>query len=698
MRADAATAALRAPPATVEPARAAVSRLPASTATATPDALVEGLRIDAATVAAYRPDNGDVLVTVSADIRNVKAGFTSGGTVTSYYFTAVPIAVPTGATDLAVRAGATSAVPNPPSDGGDDRFQIYLIELDQTLFYLESTHVEITYRLPAGSARSEELFRIGVGHATFWLLPYGDPGAADVEIRLPASFDADVESGDVAGTVRLEAGDRVHRFDDLSDPLGTVLFVTGQDRAALARADVDAGGTRFAVASWPGDPQWSEFVTAQLRAGYPILEELVGIDAATASSPSSVVVVESMSPYLFGYAGWYQPADDTIVVGEQLDSQVLFHELGHLWFNDGLFSERWITEGLANSYAAEVRRRLGETLEAPDPPDAAHPGAQPLNAWGPVSKLGDLRAQEEYGYDASWWVSDQLIDEVGFDVMADVLRSADAEVFAYLGDRPPEHQGERATWRRFLDLVDERSGTEAGVELFADHVVGEADQDQLRRRGEARARYGGLQERAGDWAMPYGLRARMDGWRFDEAATWMDDVEGVLDRRDAVVELAGRLDVGLPAGAESAFESGYSDLDPVMELLVDQEQVLRDLQGARERIDADRSWLTRLGAWGLDTEADYASAVAAFGDGELDQARADAAVAADVPDRAAARGRTRAWTAAGVAVGLIAAAGALAGLRTRRRRRHRPDTPGGTDGAAVDAGTDAPEADEPARS
>ncbi|MCP3910813.1 MAG: hypothetical protein GY745_18820 [Actinomycetia bacterium] len=36
---------------------------------------------------------------------------------------------------------------------------------------------------------------------------------------------------------------------------------------------------------------------------------------------------------------------------DEVDEQLTLHELSHVWFNDSLFDQRWITEGLADEVA-----------------------------------------------------------------------------------------------------------------------------------------------------------------------------------------------------------------------------------------------------------------------------------------------------------------------------------------------------------
>ena len=53
------------------------------------------------------------------------------------------------------------------------------------------------------------------------------------------------------------------------------------------------------------------------------------------------------------------PTDDEIVIGEQLDADLIFHELSHAWVSDERFDERWVSEGLAQVLAERAVKATG---------------------------------------------------------------------------------------------------------------------------------------------------------------------------------------------------------------------------------------------------------------------------------------------------------------------------------------------------
>ena len=82
-------------------------------------------------------------------------------------------------------------------------------------------------------------------------------------------------------------------------------------------------------------------------------------------------MTESATRSLNGYAGFYDPGGhgvlDEITISEEPDDQVIVHEAAHAWFNDGLLTGRWISEGFAEAYAARALTRLGSTPKPADP-------------------------------------------------------------------------------------------------------------------------------------------------------------------------------------------------------------------------------------------------------------------------------------------------------------------------------------------
>ena len=193
------------------------------------------------------------------------------------------------------------------------------------------------------------------------------------------------------------------------------------------------------------------------------LEQLIGFPVR---DDRAIIVRESVEPILEGFAGWFDQNTGVIEVGEDLDPALVFHEVGHAWFNDDFSLSRWINEGLAETYANLLLERNGGTPRQPAAPAVDAVGAQPLAEWVHPAVFPPDADTERYGYDTSFFVVDALADEIGVDAMTDVLTAMEEDVEAYRGEGEPAPTTAVADWRRLLDLVTEVGGAQAATELF----------------------------------------------------------------------------------------------------------------------------------------------------------------------------------------------------------------------------------------
>ena len=224
-------------------------------------------------------------------------------------------------------------------------------------------------------------------------------------------------------------GHQVFTAAAIADPYTWEVQVAARDDSKLLERMIDLGDEEVRVLGWPDDPEWADFAETQVSDGVPVLEDLIGL---AWPAERTLDVVETSSPYLYGYAGWYQPWSELIEVGDELDGHVMLHELAHLWFNDDLFSGRWINEALAEVYAAAAVDEMGGEARTPDAVRADDPGRLRLNQWGePDLQSGDTDAQEQYGYNASWSVLQGIVDEIGVDGLAAVVQAADEHQMPY---------------------------------------------------------------------------------------------------------------------------------------------------------------------------------------------------------------------------------------------------------------------------
>ena len=206
----------------------------------------------------------------------------------------------------------------------------------------------------------------------------------------------------------------------------------------------------------------------------------------------------------------------TITISENLDNLTIVHEASHAWFNSSLFTNRWITEGLANEYAARTLAGLSTAVSGPPVVKTTSAAAFALNDWGPPAPIRTKAAdaRETWGYDASWTVVREVVAEVGEPGMRRVFAAAAAGTTAYPGAGTPEATRLPNDWRRFVDLAEELGGGTGVAEMIAPWALTPADRAQLAARRAARSAYHDLGGSDGDWAAPPVVRMALDGWDF----------------------------------------------------------------------------------------------------------------------------------------------------------------------------------------
>ena len=138
-------------------------------------------------------------------------------------------------------------------------------------------------------------------------------------------------------------GKQVFTATEIEDPDAWLVQVSARDDDELIERVVDVGEREVNVLGWPDDAEWADFAATQVEDGVPALEDLTGLDWP---ATYTLDVVETASPYLYGYAGWYLRNSGLIEIGDELDQQVILHELAHLWFNDSLFQRALDQRGL----------------------------------------------------------------------------------------------------------------------------------------------------------------------------------------------------------------------------------------------------------------------------------------------------------------------------------------------------------------
>ncbi len=435
--------------------------------------------------------------------------------------------------------------------------------------------------------------RVNPAYVSFPVIAFADPGDAYVTIDIPFDWTPDYSGHEL---MRWDDGERLLlEAYEIAAPDEFYLQFTARQDELLESVPLTVAGSDFELRAWPGDTRWTQFASRHVDEGLPVLERLTGTPWPEENETD---VIESSTPYLRGYAGYYYADTDVIEVTEDLDSHTILHELSHAWFNESYLSDRWLSEGLADAIAARAVAELGEPLPLPDDydlPPGFDPGQFELNAWDQPSDAID-DAIETYGYQTSFRVMHELIDEIGEERMAELVATVLRGDRAYgPEDGDPIDDG-AVDWREFLDLAEQIGGSTELVDDYREHVVSADEATDLDARQDALDRYAELVARGGTWGAPEAVRQRMSAWLFDVAESRIVVAEAALDVRDELSEELSHIDLA----PTSQIEEQYQDTDDLESVVAD----LTEQLAAARRIVRGRAAMTeQLDALGLDSPA-----------------------------------------------------------------------------------------------
>ena len=540
------------------------------------------------------------------------------------------------------------------------------VNFRSNLYFRQRAKFKLRYDLVGGAPRSESSIRIGKAFSTFGVWAWGDPGKGTVAVHIPPGFDTTVDGDpldDLGGSGTLQARP--------AEPHSFFAIVSAENPDAYTSDRLSLGGdVEIVIKAWPEDPRWDETVGETLRTAFPVLRDLIGLDWPV---EHDLNVRERYTPALEGYAGVFFVDEQRIDVSEDLYPVVIVHEASHAWFNENLFSERWIQEGLAQEYAWRVQQAVGgDDGGEPTLPDPKDPGLVLLDEWKHPLVIRDQETDdlERYGYQASFWVVHNLVAAVGVEHMREAFASADARTTAYPGAGPPETVY-RAGWKGFLDLVEnvDRPDSPEFDDMLRDLVLTPADAEQLSDRTAARNAYRALLAAGDGWLPPWWVRRPIGEWRFDDAQARMAEATAVLELRSQVETAAAALGLEPDDALKTAYEGAQTGFGDAMGLAHAELDALAAIADARAKVETEPDLITKVGLIGETPGVAYAAARDGFQRGDLATARSSAAAATALVAGAAAIGQTRLTIAIGSAVVLLLFIVAFAILARRRRRR-----------------------------
>ncbi|MBM6403568.1 hypothetical protein JQN72_04830 [Phycicoccus sp. CSK15P-2] len=577
---------------------------------AAPAAAVEGLTVAARSTYTVDVEDEVVHARVELDLRNVSPDRRADGGVYTYYFSAYTLPVPATATRLRAESGGRDL---DTTTSRTDEPGISLAEVSfPNLLYGQERSIVVTFDIEGAAPRSEDPTRVGRGFATFVAYGPGDEGSNTLRVDTPSSmsfastFDGFEDTEDDGRTVYEASGSS-------TGGAGLWAAVSVRDPEQVSERVVDVGDLSFVLEAFPGDDQWSEFVAGRVTEGIPALEALVGN-----TWPGGLERIrEDASPSLQGFDGWFDPTGEEIVVGEQLDDDLIFHELSHAWVSGETFDERWVYEGLAQTIAERAVTATGGTPAKRRDVSRGSDLAVALNAWD--GSAGSRSAEvDQYAYPASHQVMTSLLEDLDDEAFAAVVGAGIRGERAYDPPGTVTPSAGRTTWSDWLDLVETRGQVADAPKVFTQWVLTAKQKGRLDDRARERTAYAELDEADGAWLPPEGLRDAMSSWDFDRARSVREAVTDLGDDATAVQAAAETAGLEVPEAVRTAYENAAleDDYTALESSLPAAARSVTAVGRARAVADADHDPFTSLGAWmlGVGSRADQAVALLADGD------------------------------------------------------------------------------------
>ena len=555
---------------------------------------LNGATLTSSTVYRIDPDSTSVVVESTFVLTNTTPDQDLGiGGTRFFFFTDLTVPINRSAVGISVDVDGRSASFDIIED--DQGLMSVDVRLGRQLRFRQTATIDVRSQLTGTEPRAEDsVDRVNAAYFAFPVFAFGDAGETSVAVIVPPDWISEYIGSDLQE--QSLDGSKIYEATDIEDPFEFSVLFTARNDAALGSIDVGAGDAAFDIHGWPGDQVWIEFATEQITKGVPILEELIGRDWPAQEETD---VFEASTLYLRGYGGTYDPDANVIEVGENLDRHTLLHELTHAWINTRLFTERWISEGLAEEISARATEQLGDEL--PEPPtvaelrsDGSEVEVVDLNDWDALDTgVGD--PIEPYGYLASFAVMRDLWDEVGTAQMTALLQATLDRQSAYPGEDGPDLNGEqRISWMEFLDLAEQIGGSEELIENYRAQVVTAEQRDLLAERAEALAEFDALVARGGSWAAPTDIRSLMARWHFGSARDSMVEANRALDARDELTKALAELGLVPTSRIEQTYQDDHRGMVDLLDATA---------ESARGLIATRSELATTLGAFGFDVPA-----------------------------------------------------------------------------------------------
>ncbi|WP_183100119.1 hypothetical protein, partial [Nocardioides pelophilus] len=563
----------------------------------------DGFDVDSTSRYVLRAEEEVVRATMTMTVTNERPSYRTGNYIQYFYLPSITIPVPMEAAQLAaVSNGSPLSVTREPTK--DPSTALATIHFPSNLLYGQSRTVTVSFVLKGERPRSKNQTRVGPGYASFAVYGPGDAGQNTVQVVLPASmsFDATADAFDDGKSSKSSKSVTYTATAD-TEGFGFWAVVSARDLDIARSRTVELGDQDVEVLAFSDDKRWLRFVTSRMTSGVPVLEELVG----TPWPGGLTTVREDRSVNVRGYDGWFDSSEDSIVIGEELDQELLYHELLHAWASSTSFEERWLYEGIAQYLAAQAVATQGDepVRRKPASATATSKHAVPLNTWGDAG--GRAQPTDGYGYPASYRAMESLLDGMDDDTRSVVLAAAIAGQSAYAVSGETRLTASRTGWRRFLDLVQVLGHDDGAPQTFSKWVLTPAERKLLQDRRRALADYQDVDDADGQWAPPLGVRAAMTDWEFEQAQQALTQVADLGPAVIEVQEAAQRHDTQVPESVVALYQDAESaaDYDELSDTLPRAATAVEAVGAADAAAAESRNPVAALGALvlGLDDKA-----------------------------------------------------------------------------------------------
>ena len=612
------------------------------------------------------PTEKRIHVTVEARATNLTPDPPDG----RYYYTAARFAVHPAIQNLTASSGSSTLAARVVSSSKE--FSAVEVAFGQSLFHGATYAFTFAYDIvdPGGVPKRD--VRVAASLVAFPVWAFGSQGTAgsSVSVTIPAGYTVTIEAGELT-TGQGPGGATVLTATAIGDPVSFFAYITAERPGAFqetsATIRLPDGPVTVLIRAWDDDPAWGTRIKAIVSKGLPVLRDLIGLGYQV---HGELQIDEAAASRLGDYAGVYNSEAESIEVRYDADGYTTLHETAHTWFNDNLFSGRWIAEAWAEYYGVEAGKRIGTDGQAFVLTPQLSASRIPLNAWAAIGVEPPLT--EEYAYAASYRLAQLIEARAGLTGLREVWQAVENGESSYRPNHPgvsPE-KGLATTvegWQRLLDLLEERTRHTYG-DLWRQWVVTDAQAPMLEERATARADYARTVAAAGNWELPYQVRYTLGAWQFGTLQLELADARSVLTDRDRIAAAAARLNLVVPATVKTDFESGTT-FDNAKHDAASELTALAAVQSASAVLARSPSALESIGLLFADPGRYLQTARTAFEKGDADSATRDAHAAAQERAGAADAGRLRVSVAGGAT--LLLDGFAMGGLALRRRRRRR---------------------------